>query len=131
MENKRELQLAESLIPEVQKVQAELLEPDVLEEMSLTEYNKQKQLLEAKRKQLSLILDGRKLEQAKRIIDSMDMILDRISEGYDKEVVSAMDLKFLADAYDKMQKSLERISRLDSLDGDGRAARISIKIEEW
>lgn len=131
MANKRELQLAESLIPEVQKVQAELLEPDVLEEMSLTEYNKQKQLLEAKRKQLSLMLDGRKLEQAKRIIDSMDMILDRISEGYDKEVVSAMDLKFLADAYDKMQKSLERISRLDSLDGDGRAARISIKIEEW
>lgn len=131
MANKRELQLAESLIPEVQKVQAELLEPDVLEGMSLTEYNEQKQLLEAKRKQLSLILDGRKLEQAKRIIDSMDMILDRISEGYDKEVVSAMDLKFLADAYDKMQKSLERISRLDSLDGDGRAARISIKIEEW
>lgn len=131
MANKRELQLAESLIPEVQKVQAELLEPDVLEEMSLTEYNKQKQLLEAKRKHLFLILDGRKLEQAKRIIDSMDMILDRISEGYDKEVVSAMDLKFLADAYDKMQKSLDRISRLDSLDGDGRAARISIKIEEW
>lgn len=131
MSKKRELQLAESLIPQVQKVQAEIMEPEVLEEMSLAEYNQQKLLLESKRKTLSLMLDGKKLKQATRIIDSMDMILDRISEGYDKELVSAMDLKFLTEAYEKMQKSLERITRMDSLDGEGKAARISIEIKQW
>lgn len=125
---KRELQLAESLIPQVQKVQAELVEPSVLEEMSLAEYQQEKQLLEAKRKHLGLVLDKKKLKQAERIIDSMDMILDRIAEGYDREAVSAMDLKFLTDAYEKMQKSLERVVRMDSINSDGDAALISVEI---
>lgn len=128
MAKKRELQLAESLIPEVQKVQAEILEPSVLEEMSLAEYNREKQLLEAKRKRLAMVLDQRKLHQAERIVDHMEMILDRIGEGYDKESVSAMDLKFLTEAYNNMQKALERIARLDSLDGEGRIARYDIMI---
>lgn len=131
MARKRELQLAESLLPEVQKVQAELVQPEVLEEMSLAEYNNEKKLLEAKRKHLSLVLDKKRLNQAERIMNHMEMILDRIGEGYDREIVSAMDLKFLTDSYLNMQKALERVARLDSLDEKGTAARISIKIEQW
>lgn len=128
MPRKRELQLAESLLPEVQKVQAEIFEPEVLEEMSLIEYNKEKQLLEARRKHVALILDKKKLHQAKRIINQMDMILDRIGEGYDKDAVSAMDMKFLTDSYLNMQKALDRVARLDSLDGQGTAARLNIEV---
>ncbi len=125
---KRDLQLAEALIPQVQKVPAELVEPSVLEEMSLAEYNQEKQILEAKKKHLGLILDKKRLKQAEKIIDQMDMILDRIGEGYDKELVSAMDLKFLTDSYLNMQKALDRIARLDSLDGQGKAARLNIEV---
>lgn len=128
MAKKRELALAESLIPNVQKIQAELVEPDVLEAMSISEYNRQKEIIKIKRDQLRLVLDGRKLQQAEKIINNMDMILDRISEGFDKEAVTSMDLKFLADAYDKQQKSLERISRMDSLNGEGDAALISVEV---
>lgn len=128
MANKRELQLAESLIPEVQKVQAELLEPNVLEEMSLTEYNEQKKWLEAQRKQLSLILDKRKLKHAGKIMDSMDIVLERIGEAYTKDAVSAMDLKFLTESYLNLQKALGNTARFDSLDGKGNAARINIEV---
>lgn len=128
MPKKRELELAESLIPNVPKMQAELVEPDVLEAMSLSEYNKQKEIIKIKRDQLRLVLDGRKLDQAEKIINNMDMILDRIAQGFDPESVSAMDLKCLADAYDKQQKSLDRISRMDSLNGEGDAAFISVEV---
>lgn len=128
MAKKKEFQLAESLIPNVHKVQAEIIEPSVLEEMSLAEYNREKQLIDAKRKHLSLILDKRKLEQAQRIVDHMEMILDRIGEGYDRENVSPLDIKLLTDAYMNMQKALERVSRIDSLDSEGRAARLSIEV---
>lgn len=77
MPKKRELELAESLIPNVPKMQADLVEPDVLEAMSLSEYNKQKEIIKIKRDQLRLVLDGRKLDQAEKIINNMDMILDK------------------------------------------------------
>lgn len=128
MARKRDLQLAESLLPEVQKVQAELVQPEVLEEMSLAEYNNEKKLLEAKRKHLSLVLDKKRLNQAERIMNHMEMILDRIGEGYDREIVPAMDLKFLTDSYLNMQKALERVARLDSLDEKGTAARLNIEV---
>lgn len=128
MARKRDLQLAESLLPEVQKVQAELLEPEALEEMSLAEYNNEKKFLEARRKHLSLVLDKKRLNQAERIMNHMEMILDRIGEGYAREIVSAMDLKFLTDSYLNMQKALERVARLDSLDEKGTAARLNIEV---
>lgn len=128
MARKKDLQLAESLLPEVQKVQAELVQPEVLEEMSLAEYNNEKKLLEAKRKHLSLVLDKKRLNQAERIMGHMEMILDRIGEGYNREIVSAMDLKFLTDSYLNMQKALERVARLDSLDEKGTAARLNIEV---
>lgn len=128
---KRELQLAESLIPQVQKVQAEIVEPSVLEEMSLAEYQQQKQWLEAQRKSLALILDKRKLNHSQRIMDNMEIVLDRIGEAYSKDAVSAMDLKFLTESYLNMQKALANNARFDSLDSSGKAARINIRIEQW
>lgn len=131
MPKKRELQLAESLLPSVEKVQAEIMEPSVLEEMSLAEYQQQKQWLEAQRKSLALILDKRKLKHSTRIMDNMEIVLDRIGEAYSKDAVSAMDLKFLTESYLNMQKALANNARFDSLDSNGKSARISIKIEEW
>lgn len=131
MPKKRELQLAESLLPSVEKVQAEIMEPSVLEEMSLAEHKQEKELLDAKRKYLSLALDKRRLEHAEEIMNQMSMILGRIGEGYDRNVVSAMDLKFLTESYLNMQKALANNGRFDSLDSNGKSARISIKIEEW
>lgn len=108
---------------------AEIFEIEELEEMSLTQYQKAKNILTEKRKQLMLQLDSKKLQQASKIIDAMDMTLDRYFSGYDKEEVSAADLKFLSEAYRNMLQSLNTISRLDSVDSSGKSARLSLEIQ--
>lgn len=100
----------------------------MLEEMSLAEYQQQKQWLEAKRKSLALILDKRKLKHSTIIMENMEIVLNRIGKAYIEENVSAMDLKFLTEAYLNMQKALANNARLDSLDGQGKAARLNIEV---
>lgn len=124
-----DLSLAQSLELETPVVEAELVEVDNLEEMSLVQFQKEKKALEIKRKNLALRLDGRKLKQAEKIMDAMDITLDRILEAYDKDVVSAQDLNFLASAYERLAKTLGTVSRLDTVDGTGKAARITLEVQ--
>lgn len=114
---------------QTEKVTAEIVDLDELEEMSLVEVNKAKKQLSEKKKRLQLQLDGRKLKQATQIMDNMDMVLGRMAEGWSSDNVSAMDLKFLTEAYKNLLGSLNTISRLDSIDGTGRATKLSIEVK--
>lgn len=130
MSNPMNLSLSTELqTRQTEKVTAEIVDLDELEEMSLVEVNKAKKQLSEKKKRLQLQLDGRKLNQATQIMDNMDMALNRMAEGWSSDNVSAMDLKFLTEAYKNLLASLNTISRLDSIDGTGRATKLSIEVK--
>lgn len=113
----------------VEYVDAELMPLDDIEEMTYNEYRLKKQQLEQKRTRLSLMLDGRKLEQAMKLIERMDMVLERLGDSWDAERLSTKEVKELAEAYDRLSKSLSYISRLDALDGSGGIKKGVLTIE--
>lgn len=120
-----DLRLANELQLVIPQAPVELVSTGEIEELTLAQYQQAKQALETRRKNLALRLDGRKLEQAVRVMDSMDIILERmISEGN-----TSLDFKNLSEAYERMSKSLNTISRLDSIDGAGHSVRLSLAIE--
>lgn len=116
---------------EVEYMEAELVPIDDIEELSEIEYNKRKKAIAVKRNQVSLILDGKKLEHSLRVISNMDIVLDRIAEASDPEAVNAMDLKALTESYNNLCKSLNMIGRLDTVDTRGTPARIDISVEYY
>lgn len=128
MPNPLNLELATGLKDKVEKVYAEIVSLDELEEMSLAEVNRAKKQLDNRRKRVQLKLDGKKLEQAEQIIDNMSLILNSMTNKLLSDDVSAQDVKFLASAYSDMLKSLNNVSRLDSVDGTGTAAMLSIEV---
>lgn len=109
----------------------EILDANSIDELSLEEYQKAKEILDIRRKQMALKLDGQKLHQALKVVNNMDMILDRMMPNYyeEGEYPSASDLRALAEAYERQLKSLNMLARMDTLDSSGSAARISIKVE--
>lgn len=128
MPNPLNLSLATSLQDRTEKVKAEIVGLDELEELSLDEVNKAKKQLDARKKRLQLQLDGKKLKQAESIMDNMGLILSSMTNKLMAEDVPAQDVKFLASAYADMLKSLNTISRLDSIDGTGKATMLSIEV---
>lgn len=130
MPNPLNLSLSQEIqLKQPEKVNAEIVDVEQLEEMSLVEIQKAKAQLTERKKRLQLQLDSRKLEQAKSIMNNMDMTLNRMAEGWSSDKVSAMDLKFLTEAYKNLLNSLNLISRLDSIDGTGRATKLSIEVK--
>lgn len=129
MPNPLNLSLATSLQDRTEKVKAEIVGLDELEELSLDEVNKAKKQLDSRKKRLQLKLDGRKLKQAEKIMDNMDATLGRMEEQLVSDEMSAQDVKFLSDAYKNMLNSLNTISRLDSIDGTGKATMLSIEVK--
>lgn len=130
MPNPLNLSLASEVQPiRAEVVNAEIVSIDELEEMSISEVNRAKKELSKKKQRLQLQLDGHKLSQATKIMNNMDMVLNRMAEGWSSENVSAMDLKFLTEAYKNLLNSLNMISRLDSVDGTGRATKLSIEVK--
>lgn len=128
MPNPLNLSLATSVQDGTEHVKAEIVSLDELEEMSLAEVNKAKKQLSEKRKRVQLKLDGKKLQQAESIIDNMSMILSAMTNKLIMDDVPAKDVSDLARAYADMLKSLNNVSRLDSVDGAGTAAMLSIEV---
>lgn len=120
-----DLQLANELQLVIPQEPVELVSTSEIEELTLAQYQQAKQALETRRKNLALRLDGRKLDQAIQVMDSMDIILERMICGDNK----SLDFKNLSEAYERMSKSLNTISRLDSIDGAGHSVRLSLAIE--
>lgn len=133
----KELELAE-LIQEsgnIESEEIELVPVEQVEVMSMSQLQEEKQKLAARRNQVMLKLDGRRLDQSIKIMDAMDVALDKMINqvSYDEEgnvvELSAMDFKFYSDAYKNLSNSLQTVSRLDSVDTGGKAGRVSLKIE--
>lgn len=106
---------------------------DQFEEMSLSVQKKNKEALSALKTKVMYSLDKRKLKEAQKLITGLENIGDMFS---DPEIVmrvrdsvsSAMDLKFLSEAYAKMVDSQQKLMRLDSVDGQGTARRLNIGV---
>jgi len=97
---------------------------------SLSELNKQ--VLEAKRRQIELIVDNKKLDAAQRLIDGINVVADKalnpdvISKIVSKENLSPMDLKFMAEAMDKMANTLKNLMNPSVQDEFGRRKKQKI-----
>lgn len=94
---------------------------------------RQKQLLEAKRSQVLFQQDALKLNESQKAME----IAQRISDGMlntnmiDVIMMNAktgQDLKYIADAYDKILGRIANLNRLDTVDGSGTAREIKLGI---
>lgn len=123
---KKDSNLIDDLAISVPEQNYEIVDADTIEEFSIAHYKREQEALATKRKQLALKLDGERLKQANQVMGSMSMILDRLMDGYDRDV-PAKDIKDLAEAYEKMARTFNTVFRLDSIDGQGTAGEITLK----
>lgn len=130
MPNPLNLSLSTEVKDNIPHIDAELVPLDDLEEMTLDEVNRAKKQLSARKQKLQLQVDDRKLKQTMSIVNNMDKILDTMMIKLTADEVNAMDVKMLADAYKNMLGSLNSISRLDSIDGTGRATKLVLEVRD-
>lgn len=105
--------------------EVEIIEDGDFEMMSMAQYQAAKNMLAERRKTVALQLDGRKLAQVNRIMDAMDRALDKMMD----EDVTAMDMKFYAETFDKLNRTLGTTIRLDTVDGTGKAGRLALEVQ--
>lgn len=115
-------------------VEAELLPIAEYEEISLSQQNEYKKALSNLKQRVMLTLDQRKLEEAQKLLSGIETISDMFSDpevmGKIKDNIRGpMDLKFLAESYAKLIDSQQKLMRLDSVDGQGNAARLSLAVQ--
>lgn len=121
-------ELAEKIQLEIPKVKAEILDVDEIEAMSISDIENAKKYLDLRRKQVQVHLDGKKLDQALVVMDNMGLILDKIYNGLMDNSLTPMDIKFLSDAYDKLNRTQSMLARFDSMNENGGAALINIEV---
>lgn len=103
------------------------------EAQSLATLNKD--VLEAKRRQVELSVDNKKLDAAEKLIDGINQVADKalnedtIRQVLSKEDLSPMDFKFMADAMDKMSKTLKDLMNPSVQDAYGNRKRTKIVAE--
>lgn len=91
-----------------------------------------KQILEAKRRQVELIVDNKKLDAANKLIDGINIVADKalneetIKKIINKEDLTPMDLKFMAEAMDKMANTLKSLMNPSVQDEFGNRKRTKI-----
>lgn len=119
--------LASPVIPveEENEMKMELIE----EAESLAVLNKQ--VLEAKRRQVELIVDNEKLDAAKRLIEGINLVADK---ALDTEVIKRIlekaktpqDFKFMMEAMQKMSMTLKDVMMPSVEDELGKRKRTKI-----
>lgn len=124
-----------SLSTEVQKeevphVPAEIVSLVELEEMTLEDVNRAKKQLSARKQRLQLQIDDKKIKQSRDIIDKMEMILAAMTQKLLADEIDAFAIEKLTTAYKNMLGSLNTISRLDSIDGTGRATKLVLEVRD-
>lgn len=131
MPNSLNLVLAESAkrSNETEKVSAELVSVEELEVMTLADINRAKQELSKRRQSMQFRVDDAKLKQTKKLLNIMDNTLDSMLSGYTSGEMTAKDASDLSRTYESLLKSLNMVSRLDSVDGGGRATKLSIEVK--
>lgn len=129
-----EVSLAE-IEGEPEQVEAEIVtNPEQFEKLSLSLQKKNKEALANLKSRVMISLDERKLVEAQKILKGLENLGDifsdaEILEAVKKNVSSAQDIKFLADAYSKLLESQRNLMRLDSIDSVGNAKKFSIGVK--
>ena len=105
-----------------------------LPEISKSLKQEQKLVLENKRDFVRNMIDNKKVKQATHAIESMEIIMEALSSKEKMSRVMAnvqtpMDLKFLAEAYEKIAKQLANLTRLDTVDGAGTGAKVALAVQ--
>lgn len=107
------------------------MKADLIEEVqSLAVLNKQ--VLEAKQRETELIVDNKKLDAARKLIDGINAVADKalseetLTKILDKEDLNPMDLKFMAEAMDKMANTLKSLMKPSIQDEYGNRKRTKI-----
>lgn len=91
-----------------------------------------KQVLEAKQRETELIVDNKKLDAAKKLIDGINLVADKalseetLNKVLGKEDLTPMDLKFMAESMDKMANTLKSLMRPSVQDEFGNRKRTKI-----
>lgn len=106
---------------------------DDLPDVSKALEQEQKAYLDGMRKKVRTMIDGKKLTQAVCAIKSMENMMAALSDDeimfkVRQNIETPMDLKFLAEAYEKVGKQLQNLTRLDTVDGSGTSARAALAI---
>lgn len=120
---------------DIEHIEAEMLDStDDFEEMTLAVQEKNKKALSNLKSKVMLSLDENKLKQAQKILFAAENIGEMFSDKQILDAVrrntkTAMDMKFLSEAYGKLVDVQQKLMRLDSVDGQGNAARISLDIK--
>lgn len=112
------------------------LVPDIddLPEVSKVLEQEQKVYLDTMRKKVRMMIDGKKLTQAVCAIKSMENMMAILSDDemmirVRENVSTPMDLKFLAEAYEKVAKQVQNLTRLDTVDGAGTGAKVALAVQ--
>lgn len=105
-----------------------------LPEISKSLKQEQKLVLENKRDFVRNMIDNKKVKQATHAIESMEIIMEALSSKEKmsrvmENVNTPMDLKFLAEAYEKIAKQLANLTRLDTIDGAGTGAKVALAVQ--
>lgn len=129
--------MADNLIPrsaldispaEEQELKAELIQ----DTETLLELTKTK--IAAKKAQVMVALDDKKLDAALKIMKGMEEIAGIMTDPevlvrVRDNVKSGMDMKMLADAFKSMSGELKTLSRPDILDGQGTRKELNLGIK--
>ena len=105
----------------------------VEEVQSLATLNKQ--VLEAKQRETELMVDNRKLDAAKKLIEGINIVADRalneetIMQVLTKEDLNPQDFKYMADAMSKMSDTLKSLMNPSVQDAYGNRKRTKIVAE--
>ena len=107
---------------------------DDLPEVSKVLEQEQKIYLDTMRKKVRTMIDGKKLTQAVCAIKSMENMMAILSDDemmirVRENVSTPMDLKFLAEAYEKVAKQVQNLTRLDTVDGAGTGAKVALAVQ--
>ena len=107
---------------------------DNLPEVSKKLQQEQKLVLANKRDYVRNMIDNKKVKQATHAIESMEIIMEALSSRSKMAQVMAnvktpMDVKFLAEAYEKIGKQLQNLTRLDTVDGAGTGAKVALAVQ--
>ena len=107
---------------------------DDLPEVSKVLEQEQKVYLDTMRKKVRTMIDGKKLTQAVCAIKSMENMMavlsdEEMMERVKENVNTPMDLKFLAEAYEKVAKQVQNLTRLDTVDGAGTGAKVALAVQ--
>jgi len=96
---------------------------------SLAEINKQQ--LSVRRERVALEVDNKKLDAAKKTIDSIDKIINAVSskevlERVTKNIKTPMDMKMMAEAAERLTNTLKNLMNPHSIDEFGTKKRQKI-----